>query len=170
MTARRSGQQSNRCGSRVLLTGCLLLLSGGNVVGWTQGRSAGDSGGKAVADTRGEESPSNADHDALAQWVGLPVRRIAFEGVTVERLAPLSDHLAQAIGAPLTQEDLAKSLRQLYATGLYESIEVEGMRDGDGVDLVFKGTPRMFIGTITVNRSEERRVGKECRSRWSPYH
>ena len=23
---------------------------------------------------------------------------------------------------------------------------------------------------ITANRSEERRVGKECRSRWSPYH
>src|ERR1041385_3127032 len=23
---------------------------------------------------------------------------------------------------------------------------------------------------ITENRSEERRVGKECRSRWSPYH
>ena len=24
--------------------------------------------------------------------------------------------------------------------------------------------------TLAVNRSEERRVGKECRSRWSPYH
>ena len=24
--------------------------------------------------------------------------------------------------------------------------------------------------TTTLNRSEERRVGKECRSRWSPYH
>jgi len=24
--------------------------------------------------------------------------------------------------------------------------------------------------TVAVNRSEERRVGKECRSRWSPYH
>src|SRR3712207_7897244 len=23
---------------------------------------------------------------------------------------------------------------------------------------------------VDVNRSEERRVGKECRSRWSPYH
>ena len=23
---------------------------------------------------------------------------------------------------------------------------------------------------LTENRSEERRVGKECRSRWSPYH
>ena len=29
------------------------------------------------------------------------------------------------------------------------------------------------VGTSTLNydtRSEERRVGKECRSRWSPYH
>ena len=25
-------------------------------------------------------------------------------------------------------------------------------------------------GQTQVNRSEERRVGKECRSRWSPYH
>ena len=25
-------------------------------------------------------------------------------------------------------------------------------------------------GTATAERSEERRVGKECRSRWSPYH
>ena len=24
--------------------------------------------------------------------------------------------------------------------------------------------------TIMTDRSEERRVGKECRSRWSPYH
>ena len=24
--------------------------------------------------------------------------------------------------------------------------------------------------TATLDRSEERRVGKECRSRWSPYH
>ena len=26
------------------------------------------------------------------------------------------------------------------------------------------------VGTATNMRSEERRVGKECRSRWSPYH
>ena len=25
-------------------------------------------------------------------------------------------------------------------------------------------------GTVVGPRSEERRVGKECRSRWSPYH
>ena len=32
----------------------------------------------------------------------------------------------------------------------------------------------MFGGSLAVTtedlRSEERRVGKECRSRWSPYH
>ncbi len=27
-----------------------------------------------------------------------------------------------------------------------------------------------FTGGSTLTRSEERRVGKECRSRWSPYH
>src|SRR2546427_11967679 len=26
------------------------------------------------------------------------------------------------------------------------------------------------LGRCAVGRSEERRVGKECRSRWSPYH
>src|SRR3712207_9380165 len=26
------------------------------------------------------------------------------------------------------------------------------------------------IGSLSETRSEERRVGKECRSRWSPYH
>src|SRR2546430_17177362 len=34
--------------------------------------------------------------------------------------------------------------------------------------------PRVVLGRkgadIPLNRSEERRVGKECRSRWSPYH
>src|SRR5256885_1738710 len=27
-----------------------------------------------------------------------------------------------------------------------------------------------YMGDLVVERSEERRVGKECRSRWSPYH
>src|SRR2546425_4611929 len=36
----------------------------------------------------------------------------------------------------------------------------------------WKGVARwkLFIRAVAVWRSEERRVGKECRSRWSPYH
>src|SRR5574337_629784 len=30
--------------------------------------------------------------------------------------------------------------------------------------------PFIYLFWVTLNRSEERRVGKECRSRWSPYH
>src|SRR2546422_10291104 len=30
--------------------------------------------------------------------------------------------------------------------------------------------PRALTGGELAKRSEERRVGKECRSRWSPYH
>ena len=29
---------------------------------------------------------------------------------------------------------------------------------------------KSFFRRIRMGRSEERRVGKECRSRWSPYH
>src|SRR2546430_8079994 len=34
----------------------------------------------------------------------------------------------------------------------------------------FHGTHGAEAGAGHVRRSEERRVGKECRSRWSPYH
>ena len=38
------------------------------------------------------------------------------------------------------------------------------------LDVVFK--PTAIAGALNIfwDRSEERRVGKECRSRWSPYH
>ena len=40
---------------------------------------------------------------------------------------------------------------------------------GKNVALLFKkGSTRTRCAFLT--RSEERRVGKECRSRWSPYH
>ena len=38
-------------------------------------------------------------------------------------------------------------------------------------DLLRKSEPiYRELGIATKERSEERRVGKECRSRWSPYH
>ena len=38
------------------------------------------------------------------------------------------------------------------------------------VDIVDIGQGGVGIGKYDGFRSEERRVGKECRSRWSPYH
>jgi len=96
----------------------------------------------------GPESPTS---EKLNQWLGLPVKIIQFEGVVPARLDPLPGHLAQLTGAPLNPEDVRKSLRQLFATGLFDTIEVDGSRDGDGVDLTFRGTARTFIWTVSVD-------------------
>jgi len=39
-----------------------------------------------------------------------------------------------------------------------------------GADEALMLDPHGFVATCNSTRSEERRVGKECRSRWSPYH
>ena len=36
--------------------------------------------------------------------------------------------------------------------------------------LFHQGDPAEAVYIVLSGRSEERRVGKECRSRWSPYH
>src|SRR3712207_9265412 len=48
--------------------------------------------------------------------------------------------------------------RYCFARRTHEWLEFDSGRDFD-TQVVVK-----------TNRSEERRVGKECRSRWSPYH
>jgi outer membrane protein assembly complex protein YaeT len=92
------------------------------------------------------DSPS----DPLQQFEGLKVQRIGFDGVDASRFTPLPNRLSDIIGTPLTQENLARSLRAVYATGLFESVDVEALREGAGVALVFKGAARMFIGTVSV--------------------
>ena len=53
-------------------------------------------------------------------------------------------------GDSIPYNDLARSVNQI--------------NDTPGIEFV------IVSGDITNIRSEERRVGKECRSRWSPYH
>ena len=126
---------------------CLLALGiSGGIVAWSQSLVSG-AGSNAAEGNTAEQSPV----DSMAQWEGLPVRRISFVGVSIERLVPLPGHLAQAEGAPLSRDDLKRSLRQLYLTGLYETIEAEGVREQDGIALTFRGTPRIFIGTVSVD-------------------
>ena len=49
------------------------------------------------------------------------------------------------------------------------TVTIEDMgSDGEGIGKVDGFT--LFIKDAVISRSEERRVGKECRSRWSPYH
>ena len=139
-----------RCG--ILVATALVFSLDAAGVGWSQiDRQSTTEGSKSQASPG---QPAGADSqgpaDSLTSWTGLTVSQISIEGVGAGRLSPLTGHLAQTEGAPLDPENLRRSLRQLYATGLFETIDVEGTRGPNGVSLVFKGTPRTFIGTVTV--------------------
>ena len=66
------------------------------------------------------------------------------------------------------------------ADGTSVSYEIKNMFTAENVWWIFSnaildnwlGYAGGIVGTILIVmfRSEERRVGKECRSRWSPYH
>ena len=75
-------------------------------------------------------------------------------------------------GIGLTREirDRWPDLDVIMITG-YASIKgaVEAIKQGAS-DYITKPFQKEEILLATEKRSEERRVGKECRSRWSPYH
>ena len=57
------------------------------------------------------------------------------------------------------------------AVKTYVDTQVAAAADDDITDVDFDGTNlTVEEGTTSFSRSDERRVGKECRSRWSPYH
>ncbi len=115
------------------------------------GASRPAAGNEQSTTTSGPSNHPSQAPDSVLQWEDQPVRSVAFEGVSADQLKPLAGHLPQAEGAPLTEDNLKRSLRQLYATGLYDTIEARGTRQADGVALVFAGTPRTFIGTVGVD-------------------
>src|SRR5262245_63518778 len=73
--------------------------------------------------------------------------------------------------------DLRDQQRHWRADDVVDLCVGDGRRDrdrsGGGVDLPLRAATRFLAGAglcRVVSRSEERRVGKECRSRWSSYH
>ena len=94
---------------------------------------------------------------------------IEAEGGTVEKF--IGDAVMAAFGVPVAHEDdPARALRAgLRMLGRLPDVNRELERD-HGVRLQIRIGVHAGEVLATVDRSEERRVGKECRSRWSPYH
>ena len=59
----------------------------------------------------------------------------------------------------------------LLSIGVLVETDCEIVFAKDTADVVYIGKVVKIPATYDADgRSEERRVGKECRSRWSPYH
>ena len=87
-------------------------------------------------------------------WIGFsrPNEDVAiFSSCLDERLEFVSD------------DDLKKRIRQSVHILLYQRLTREG-------DMLKARDIAFGLVAVILLRSEERRVGKECRSRWSPYH
>ena len=101
--------------------------------------------------------------DSLRAWEGLHVVAINFEGVDRLSLEPLPMQLPLQPGKTLTSQDVRQSLRSLFATGLYRGIEIEGIRSGDQVTIIFKGTPTLFLGRVIVEGVKNDRLSSQLR-------
>src|SRR3989449_10832473 len=111
-----------------------------------------------------------------------PPRSTLFPYTTLFRSLPLAPHAAhrrtelQALNCKL-----GKQIDELGERVMDQALQRPGAKllmthPGVGpvtalATDVFLGDPARFDdGKEVASRSEERRVGKECRSRWSPYH
>ena len=81
-------------------------------------------------------------------------------------ISDLEDEIVEITTAEQNKEKrmrrIEDSVRDLWDNIKHADIRIIGVPEEEERK---KGTEKIF-----EERSEERRVGKECRSRWSPYH
>src|SRR5690242_2870874 len=71
---------------------------------------------------------------------------------------------------PLIELPVAASEDRVVGSLDLEHALTEGQRRFEPGLLAQANRGMLYVDEVNLLRSEERRVGKECRSRWSPYH
>src|SRR2546422_8911106 len=104
------------------------------------------------------------DSGRVAGAVAIVLRRGRVVALDTVGWADLEAHLPMRSN---TMFRIASMTKAVTSVGVMMLIE-EGKLSLD--DPVSKYLPAFKSERVLVARSEERRVGKECRSRWSPYH
>jgi len=102
-----------------------------------------------------QASSPDIEASAVVSVDGLSIASALPQGVEEDRVSAMSAAML-SLGERIATELGRGSLEQVYVKG--EKGYVVLMSVGEEAVLT------------ALARSEERRVGKECRSRWSPYH
>ncbi len=103
-------------------------------------------------------TPASAATPGTNSFRGMKVVDVQFKGVDPGLIEPLPSELALQPNQVLDPEKVRQSLRRLYATGLYQNIQVDGIRSGDGIIVVFTGTPRLFLGRTDLFGIKDERL------------
>ena len=89
--------------------------------------------------------------------------------ITRLNLQNLGNELRENMG----KEVLAKLVVNKIKNQQYINVVIDGIRNPSEIDHLKNNLKNFYLISVDApreERSEERRVGKECRSRWSPYH
>jgi outer membrane protein assembly factor BamA len=136
-----------------------LLLSAATLCRAQTASSPQDQGDAATqflprASSSSQSSPGAAVGDAampgIAAFAGSKVTGIRFDGVKASMLGSMPAQLELQPGDVLSENKVRASLRRLYQSGLYDTIQVQGVRSGGGVMVIFAGRPRLFVGRTQI--------------------
>jgi outer membrane translocation and assembly module TamA len=136
--------------------------AGARVPTYTQGQSAA-----SATPTAGAKAAKTAISSPLASTpglravTGLTIGAVDFRGVERSSLDPLPARLPVQPGMKLDPQKVRESLRRLYATGLYQGIDVQATRQGSTITLIFNGAPQLFFGRVTVRGVKDDRLSAQ---------
>ena len=141
-----------------------VIASGGNGGGGAGGPYPDGAGGDGTADTGGggggAGAGSNNSNGGVVRVRGVPARDIS----SLRAFGPGGGPILRVVRAACALLEIFREKLHLAYTKRYFS---EEMCVWLKPDATFRGGDHHHPPRT---RSEERRVGKECRSRWSPYH
>jgi len=120
---------------------------------------------------------NRTDAGTAVRAVSVNAEAAGLVGINVERVSAfafaLGGSIAAAGGALIsTFITLDASIGVIFTMKALIIVIMGGVGDIRGaiIAAVILGLTETLVATVVDPRSEERRVGKECRSRWSPYH
>ena len=139
--------------------------------GYNIGIAVGDKT-EVVLIKRQKTSPAVAAEAKISIDPDLPTITILGTGGTI---ASKIDYKTGAVAPAFSAAELHAAIPELSSvanikTKMLFNILSEDMTPGHWQTIAREAADALNNGSEGVIRSEERRVGKECRSRWSPYH
>src|SRR2546430_15988252 len=93
--------------------------------------------------------------------------KVTHNEIIKEATPTLAGAIAQTLADPAADRFSEDDVQFLKFHGIYQQDDRDLRKTQKKFIMMIRGR---IPGGVMTPRSEERRVGKECRSRWSPYH